>query len=77
MSGVEVSDIEKMARLLSPEDRARLAQILLDSLRTPELDEIESAWKREIDARTAAYERGEIKTYAAEEVLAEARRLTS
>jgi len=37
--------------------------------------EIAAAWDREIEARIAAYERGECKTYSADEVFAEARRL--
>lgn len=37
--------------------------------------EIQAAWDREIEARVAAYERGESKTYPADEVFAEARRL--
>jgi putative addiction module component (TIGR02574 family) len=37
--------------------------------------EIEAAWDREIARRIAAYERGESKTYPADEVFAEARRM--
>jgi putative addiction module component (TIGR02574 family) len=60
---------------LPPEERARLADALLGSLQEPPSAEIEVAWDREIEARVAAYERGEGKTYPAEEVFAEARRL--
>jgi len=38
------------------------------------LPEIEAAWDREIAERVAAYDRGEAAVYAAEDVLAEARR---
>ena len=41
----------------------------------PPLPEIEAAWDREIAERVAAYDRGEATVYAAEDVLAEARRL--
>jgi Putative addiction module component len=37
--------------------------------------EIEAAWDREIEARIAAYERGETRTYPADAVFTEARRL--
>jgi hypothetical protein len=40
------------------------------------LSDIEAAWAREIDARVAAYERGDTTTHSAVNVFAEARRLT-
>jgi hypothetical protein len=46
-----------------------------ESLQTP-LSEIETAWAQEIEERVAAFERGETQAYAAEDVFAEARRLT-
>jgi putative addiction module component (TIGR02574 family) len=70
-----LKDLELQARHLSAEDRARLAEVLLESLREPPLPEIEAAWDREISERVAAYERGEVTVYAAEDVFAEARRL--
>lgn len=43
---------------------------------TPEtLIEIRAAWDQEIESRVAAFEHGESQTYAADEVIAEARRL--
>ena len=68
-------EIEQQAQALAAEDRAKLAETLLESLRTP-LSEIETAWAREIEERVAAFDRGETQTYAAEDVFAEARRLT-
>jgi putative addiction module component (TIGR02574 family) len=65
-----------MARALSAEERAQLAEALLASLQTPPLTDIETLWDREIEARVAAYDRGETQTYAAEDVFAEARRLS-
>jgi len=70
-----LKELEQQARSLSPEERARLAELLLESLRDAPLAEIEAAWEREIEDRVAAYERGELQTYAAEDVFAEARRL--
>ena len=59
----------------SPEERAYLAEALLESLREAPLGEIEAAWEREIEERVAAFDRGELVTHSAEEVFAEARRL--
>lgn len=68
-------EIEQQAQALAAEDRAKLAETLLESLQTP-LSEIETAWAQEIEERVAAFDRGETQTYAAEDVFAEARRLT-
>jgi putative addiction module component (TIGR02574 family) len=70
-----LKDLEAQARSLSPEERAKLAEILLESLRDAPLTEIEQAWEREIEERAAAYDRGELPTFSAESVFAEARRL--
>ena len=67
--------IEQQARALTAEERAKLAETLLESLRAP-LAEIETAWAQEIEERIAALDRGETQTYAAEDVFAEARRLS-
>jgi putative addiction module component (TIGR02574 family) len=69
-----LKDLEKSARALSAEDRARLAESLLESLHLP-VAEVEAQWAREIENRVAAFDRGELPDYAAEDVFAEARRL--
>jgi putative addiction module component (TIGR02574 family) len=71
-----LKELEARARSLSPEERAKLAELLLESLRDAPLGEIEQAWEREIEERAAAYDRGELPTVSAESVFAEARRLT-
>jgi len=70
-----LKELETQARALSPEERARLAEVLLESLHEAPLAEIEQAWEREIEERTAAYDRGELPMFDAESVFAEARRL--
>jgi putative addiction module component (TIGR02574 family) len=70
-----LAEVEQQARTLSPEERARLAEVLLESLQDGTLREIETAWRREIEERLAAYDRGEVKTYSAEEVFAKAKLL--
>ena len=67
--------IEKQAKALSAEERAKLAEAMLESLHAP-VTEIEAAWAEEIERRVAAFDRGEIPAYAAEDVFAEARRLS-
>lgn len=71
-----LKDVEKQAKSLTVEERAQLAEALLESLQDAPLAEIEAAWNREIEERVAAYDRGELQTISAEDVFAEARRLT-
>ncbi|MBK8163762.1 MAG: addiction module protein [Gammaproteobacteria bacterium] len=68
-----LKELEQLARALEAEERAKLAEALLESLHSP-LSDIEAAWAREIEDRVAAFDRGEMKSYAAEDVFAEARR---
>jgi putative addiction module component (TIGR02574 family) len=70
-----VADLVAQARSLPAEERSRLVDLLLESLHEPPLAEVEAAWSKEIERRVAAYERGEVQTFAAEDVFAEARRI--
>ena len=70
-----VAELAERGRALSPEERSRLVELLLASLHEPPLSEIEAAREIEIERRVAAYERGEVETFAAEDVFAEARRI--
>jgi len=70
-----LKELEDQAKALTPEDRASLAETLLESLWDGFVSEIEVAWDREIESRVAAYDRGELETISAEDVFAEARRL--
>ena len=70
-----LKELEAQARSLSPDERARLAELLLQSLRDAPLAEIEKAWQAEIADRVAAYDREEAPTFSAESVFAEARQL--
>ena len=67
-----LKEIDEQARALSAEERAKLAQTMLESLHPP-LSEIEAAWAEEIEQRVAAFDRGEIPSYPAEDVFAEVR----
>ena len=66
-----LKSIEEQARALSAEDRARLAESMLESLHTS-IAEIEALWAEEIEERVSAFDRGEIPSCSAEEVFAEA-----
>jgi putative addiction module component (TIGR02574 family) len=65
------TEIERQSRNLTVEERARLAESLLESLQLSRSD-IELAWAQEIEDRVAAFDRGDMPTYAAEDVFAEA-----
>ena len=70
------TELEREARLLSPDERAQLVDALLDSLHEAKLVEVEAAWAVEIERRVAAYERGDAKLVSAEDVFAKARLIT-
>jgi putative addiction module component (TIGR02574 family) len=70
-----LKELEAKVRSLTAEERAQLAEFLLESIREAPVTEIEAEWDREIAARVAAYDRGELKTISADEVFAEARHL--
>lgn len=72
---ISLKQIEEQARALSAEDRAKLAEILLESLHPP-LSDVEKAWTEEIEQRVAAFDRGEISAYPSEDVFADARRIS-
>ena len=70
-----VDELSARAKTLSVEDRARLAEELLESLQGEAEPNAEAAWDREIERRVAEIESGAVRLIAAEEVHAEARRL--
>ena len=69
-----IHQIEEQARSLSAEDRAKLAEFMLESLHTS-IEEIEAAWSVEIAVRIDAFENGDISAYSAEQVFAEAHQI--
>jgi len=76
MMAVNIKQVEEQIRSLPAEERARLVEVLLRSLREPEISEIEAAWASEIDHRVEAFRRGTSPTVPAEQVFDEVRRLT-
>lgn len=66
---VSLKQLEQQALSLNAEERAKLAEVMLESLNAP-LAEIEEAWAHEIEQRVAAYDQGVIEAYSAEDVFA-------
>lgn len=73
---ISFAEVEQQACLLVPDERARLAEILLESLQGDSLAELETEWQLEIEKRIALYDRGEAELFQAEQVFAEARRMS-
>ena len=69
-------ELSKRAKKLAIEERAQLAQELLESVAQETDPEVQAAWDTEIASRVAKYERGEAKLIPAAEVFEAARRLT-
>jgi putative addiction module component (TIGR02574 family) len=70
------AEVAAQVRQLAPEERARLAELLLESLVEVSSPSVLAAWDAEIRERVAAYERGEVELVPAEDVFARARKLT-
>ena len=68
-------EIEQQASLLSPDDRAKLAEFLLESLQEPIFADVEQEWEQEIAHRVSAFEAGEVFTISAQDVFGEAKQL--
>ena len=72
-----LEELSKKGKALTLEERAQLAQELLESVEREADPDVQAAWEGEITGRIAKYERGEATLVRAEEVFAAARRLTS
>jgi putative addiction module component (TIGR02574 family) len=71
-----LDELSKKARSLNVEERAQLAQELMESVERDADPDVQAAWEAEIASRIAKYEQGEATLIPAEEVFAAARRLT-
>jgi putative addiction module component (TIGR02574 family) len=71
-----LDELTSKAKDLPLEERAQLAQQLMESVDQESDPEVEAAWATEIASRIARYERGESKLTPASEVFEAARRLT-
>lgn len=70
-----VAELAERGRKLSPEDRVRLLDLLLESLEPMAAPVDDQAWDREIERRVAAHERGEGVLHELDDVMAEARKI--
>ena len=71
-----LDELSKKAKELVLEERAQLAQELLESVDQEADPEVQAAWEGEIASRMAKYERGEAKLIDAKDVFEAAKRLT-
>ena len=71
-----VTDLVARGKALSAQDRTLLVELLRETLDVPVDPQVEEVWREELRRRTAAYERGEATLHDADDVLAEAARLT-
>lgn len=68
----QIAELAQRSLALSPDDRARLAELLLSSLEAEPKSDVEAAWDKEIRRRLEAYDRGEVEAIDAEAVFARA-----
>ncbi len=66
-------DLEKQVRLLTPQEKATLARILIDELDPGADRQVEQVWIEESQRRYAAYLRGELESLPSDEVMSRAR----
>ena len=69
-----VQDLYEKASELTPNDRAELAGLLLESIDEPPDEGVEEAWAAEIEKRMADFRAGRVKTIPWSEVRAQLHR---
>jgi putative addiction module component (TIGR02574 family) len=70
-----LEELTSQAIALSPEDRARLADLLFASLPDDSVEPLSEAWDQEIERRLNAVESGTARLVPAADVYAEARKI--
>ena len=70
-----LEDVLTSAKTLPRSDKAELARIMIKDLETSDDVDVEPLWLEEVQRRVEAVERGEMKTYDGDEVLARLRSL--
>jgi putative addiction module component (TIGR02574 family) len=71
-----LDELSCKAKELALDERALLAQQLMESVEQETAPDVQAAWESEIASRIARYERGEAKLIPAADVFEAARRLT-
>ena len=70
-----VDELAEQGRSLTPEERVRLLDLLLESLEAKPTGEVEAAWAKEIERRVSAHLRGEGELFEVEDVMAAAEKI--
>jgi len=66
-------ELEKQARLLTPQEKAALARILIEELDSATDGQVEQLWIAEAKRRYDAYLQGELESLPGDEVMSRAR----
>ncbi len=66
-------ELEKQARLLTPQEKATLARILIEELDPSADSQVEQLWVAEAQRRYDAYLQGELNSLPGDEVMSRAR----
>jgi putative addiction module component (TIGR02574 family) len=66
-------ELERQARLLTPQEKAALARILIEELDPARDSQVEQLWIAEAQRRYEAYLQGELESLPGDEVLSRAR----
>jgi putative addiction module component (TIGR02574 family) len=69
-----VIELSKKAQMLRPEERAQLAELLLDSIHQGSDRTVEDAWDEELQRRIDEVDRGVATLVSAEDAFAQVRR---
>jgi putative addiction module component (TIGR02574 family) len=69
-----VAELSQKSQALRPEERARLAELLLDSIHASEDQTTEDAWDEELMRRIDEVDRGVATLVSAEDAFAQVRR---
>jgi putative addiction module component (TIGR02574 family) len=68
-----LEELKKQTRLLTAQEKATLARILIEGLDAPNDTNVEQLWVAESQRRYEAYRRGEIEAHPGDEVMTRAR----
>lgn len=68
-----LDELEKQSRLLTAQEKATLARILIEGLDTSQDHDVEQLWAAEGQRRYQPYLRGEIQAHDGDEVMTRAR----
>ena len=68
-----LEELKKQSRLLTAQEKATLARILIEELDATSVLNVEQLWIAESQRRYDAYLRGEIEAYPGDEVMTRAR----